>query len=382
MLEFDRICGGGLTPGGVILLGGDPGIGKSTLLLQLAAHISKSQPVAYISGEEGVEQIQIRAQRLDVLGHSLVLASSTSVASIVKAINQQEKFSLVVVDSIQTVSVDYVESAPGTVAQIRASAHELIQAAKHKGVALILVGHVTKEGAIAGPRVLEHMVDTVLYFEGERTHPFRILRAIKNRFGPTDELGVFDMTHQGLKEVKNPSALFLGASQNSHPGSCVFAGVEGSRPLLVEVQALASSSFLNAPRRSVLGWDPNRLAMVLAVLETRCGINLASKDIYMNVVGGLRISEPAADLAVALALISCVRQVSLPARTLAFGELSLSGEIRPVSQSAARLKEGQKLGFEQAITPPLKAIKEVDAYQKMTPVSHVQELFTYFKDLG
>ena len=349
--EFDRVTGGGLVPGAVILLGGDPGIGKSTLLLQVVASLSQRTSVAYVSGEEGLDQIRMRALRLGVEGSTVELASSTRIAEILKALDTDTGASVLVIDSIQTMGVDEVEAAPGTVSQIRAATQALIALAKKRGVTIILVGHVTKEGMIAGPRVLEHMVDTVLYFEGERSHPFRLLRAVKNRFGPTDEIGVFDMTEQGLEEVKNPSALFLSHRGEQVTGSCVFAGMEGTRPLLVEIQALVAPSFLASPRRAVVGWDPQRLAMVLAVLEARCGISFGGKDVYLSVLGGLKISEPAADLAVAAALLSCVKNIPVPPHTVAFGEISLSGEVRPVSHAANRLKEAEKLGFQSVLLP-------------------------------
>lgn len=349
--EFDRVCGGGIVPGSVILVGGDPGIGKSTLLLQMVAGLSRHAATAYISGEEGVDQVRLRAHRLGIADRVVQLATGTHVGEIIAALDQDNTVSVVIIDSIQTMSVDGIESAAGTVSQIRASTQELIRLAKKRNIAVILVGHVTKEGVIAGPRVLEHMVDTVLYFEGERGHPFRLLRGVKNRFGPTDEIGVFDMTDQGLQEVKNPSALFLSHRQEDVTGACVFAGIEGTRPLLVEIQALVSPSFLSSPRRAVVGWDNNRLSMILAVLEARCGIPFSGKDVYLNVVGGLRIQEPAADLAVAAALLSCIKNKPIPREWVVFGEIGLSGEIRPVSQTEGRLKEASKLGFSHGLVP-------------------------------
>ena len=351
MDELDRVLGGGLVPASAILVGGDPGIGKSTLLLQAAAKFALAGKKAiYVSGEEAASQIRMRAQRLD-LSHSPVrLASESNLRDILTTLDT-ERPDLVVIDSIQTMWIDHIDSAPGSVSQVRAVAHELTTFAKRKGIAVILVGHVTKEGQIAGPRIVEHMVDTVLYFEGERGHQFRILRAVKNRFGPADEIGVFEMTGSGLKEVLNPSALFLSDREKPAPGSVVFAGVEGTRPLLVEIQALVSQSSLANARRAVVGWDSQRLSMILAVLESRCGVSFSGMDVYLNIAGGLRISEPAADLAVAAALISARQGTSLPAHLVTFGEISLSGGLRPISQAEARLKEAKKLGFRDAFAP-------------------------------
>ena len=352
--EFDRVLGGGLVRGSAVLVGGDPGIGKSTLLLQVAAaaaRIGAPGRCAYISGEEAVAQLRLRAQRLGLAVEGVDLASATSVRDILASLDLAGAPAVAVIDSIQTMFVDSLDSAPGTVAQVRASAGELIRLAKRRGIALFLVGHVTKEGLIAGPRVLEHMVDTVLYFEGERGHQFRILRAVKNRFGPTDEIGVFEMTDSGLKEVTNPSALFLAERRDNVSGSAVFAGIEGTRPVLVEIQALTAPSTLAAPRRAVVGWDSGRLAMVLAVLESRCGLAFGGRDVYLNVAGGLRIAEPAADLAVAAALISSLADVPVPGNAVVFGEVGLGGEVRAVAQPASRLKEAAKLGFARALVP-------------------------------
>lgn len=351
MGEFDRVLGGGLVPGSATLIGGDPGIGKSTVLLQVVAGLSATCRCAYVSGEEAVDQVRMRAQRLGVAAAPVGLAAATSVRDIVSSLEAADGPDVVVIDSIQTMYVDALDSAPGTVAQVRASTQELIRVAKKRGIALLLVGHVTKEGAIAGPRVLEHMVDTVLYFEGERGHQFRILRGVKNRFGPTDEIGVFEMTEGGLMEVANPSALFLSDRQDDVSGACVFAGVEGTRPVLVEIQALIAPSPFGTPRRAVVGWDSNRLAMVTAVLEARCGVSLAGNDVFLNVAGGLRVSEPAADLAVAAALVSSLTGVPVPKGSVVFGEIGLSAEVRAVTQAEARLKEAAKLGFERALVP-------------------------------
>ena len=349
--EFDRVTGGGLVDGSATLIGGDPGIGKSTLLLQVTAALAQKVRVAYISGEEAIDQVRLRAQRLGVGATAVELASATNVRDIIATIDVQGGPKIVVIDSIQTMYLDILESAPGSVGQVRSSAMELIRVAKRREIALLLVGHVTKEGAIAGPRVLEHMVDSVLYFEGERGHQFRILRGVKNRYGATDEIGVFDMTDQGLMEVPNPSALFLSDRQDDVAGATVFAGIEGTRPVLVEIQALVAPSALATPRRAVVGWETSRLAMVLAVLEARAGFAIAGHDVYLNVAGGLRINEPAADLAVATALVSSLSGIPIQANMVVFGEIGLSGEIRAVSQMDARLKEASKLGFTAALGP-------------------------------
>ena len=376
--ELDRVCGGGLVAGSAILIGGDPGIGKSTLLLQAAAALAANPlgppPCVYVSGEESPDQIGLRARRLGLESRNVALASETSVRDIVATLEAGEAPEVVVIDSVQTLFVDTLDSAPGTVAQVRASAQELIRLAKRRGFTLFLVGHVTKEGAIAGPRVLEHMVDTVLYFEGERGHQFRILRAVKNRFGPAHEIGVFEMTDGGLQEVANPSALFLAERDSAVPGSAVFAGIEGTRPLLVEIQALVSPSPLATPRRAVVGWDAQRLSMILAVLEARCGLALAGRDVYLNVAGGLKIGEPAADLAVAAALVSAAVGTTVPDAAVVFGEIALSGEIRPVGQTDARLKEAAKLGFEQAIVPRRRGKERGESRLRMMEIGHLRDL--------
>ncbi|MEM9911486.1 MAG: DNA repair protein RadA [Pseudomonadota bacterium] len=351
LAELDRVLGGGLVPGSATLVGGDPGIGKSTLLLQAAARFADTGlPTIYISGEEASAQVRMRAARLGLEQAPVKLATATALRDILTTLEKTAP-ALVVIDSIQTMWADNVDSAPGSVAQVRAAAHELVTFAKRTGCAVVLVGHVTKEGQIAGPRVVEHMVDTVLYFEGERGHQFRLLRAVKNRFGPADEIGVFEMTGTGLAEVGNPSALFLSGRGTPSPGSVVFAGIEGTRPLLVEMQALVAPTPHAQPRRAVVGWDSARLAMILAVLEARCGIPFTGLDVYLNVAGGIRISEPAADLAVAAALLSAREDHALPAECVLFGEISLSGALRPVSQTENRLKEAAKLGFSSAILP-------------------------------
>ncbi len=350
--EVDRVLGGGLTPASAILVGGDPGIGKSTLLLQVAAQVARNpgaNGVVYISGEEATAQIRQRAHRLGMADAPVKLASATNLRDILTTL-EDERPTLAVIDSIQTLWADNVESAPGSVAQVRACAHELVAFAKRRGVAIVLVGHVTKEGQIAGPRVVEHMVDTVLYFEGERGHQFRILRAVKNRFGAADEIGVFEMTGGGLSEVSNPSALFLGDRDTGASGACVFAGLEGTRPVLVEIQALVAPSPLGTPRRAVVGLDQSRLSMILAVLEARCGVSLSGFDVYLSAAGGLRVSEPAADLAAAAALLSALYDKAPPPGVVAFGEVSLSGAVRPAAQAELRLKEAEKLGFSVAWT--------------------------------
>ncbi len=382
MAELDRVCGGGLVAGSVLLVGGDPGIGKSTLLTQATARLSVHSPAVYISGEEAVDQVRLRARRLGLAQAQVQLASATSLRDIVATLDQADAPKVVVIDSIQTMYADNVDSAPGTVSQVRVCAHELIRLAKRRGFVLFLVGHVTKEGTIAGPRVLEHMVDTVLYFEGDRGHQFRILRTVKNRFGATDEIGVFEMTDGGLAEVANPSALFLAERRGNVSGSCVYAGIEGTRPMLVEIQALVAPSTLSSPRRAVVGWDSNRLSMVLAVLDARCGLALSGNDVYLNVAGGLRITEPAADLAVAAALVSSATDVPVPADMAVFGEIGLSGEIRAVAQGDVRLKEAAKLGFAQALLPasPRKGRMPAGAPSLAArPIGHLQDLLGLFR---
>ena len=349
--ELDRALGGGFVAGSATLIGGDPGIGKSTLLLQAAAKLALAgKSVAYVSGEEAADQVRLRAQRLGLGNAPVSLAAATSVRDILATFPKAPD--LLVIDSIQTMHSDLIEGAPGTVSQVRASAGELIRFAKERGSAVVLVGHVTKDGSIAGPRVLEHMVDTVLSFEGERSHQYRILRAIKNRFGGTDEIGVFAMGEDGLGEVGNPSSLFLTSRGEAVAGTVVFPALEGTRPVLVEVQALTVRLASGAtPRRAVVGWDAGRLAMILAVLEARCGLSLSSAEVYLNIAGGYRLSDPAADLAVAAALVSAFSERPVPSEVVAFGEVALSGEVRPVSHAALRLKESAKLGFDCAWLP-------------------------------
>lgn len=372
--ELDRVLGGGLVSASAILLGGDPGIGKSTLLLQAAARFARNGlRVIYVSGEESTAQIQMRARRLGLEKSPVILAAETNLRNILTTL-EEETPDLAIIDSVQTMWSDTVDSAPGSVSQVRAAAHELTSFAKSRNMAVVLVGHVTKEGAIAGPRVVEHMVDCVLYFEGERGHQFRILRAVKNRFGPADEIGVFEMTGRGLAEVKNPSALFLSERGTPAPGSVVFAGIEGTRPLLCEIQALVAPAPQGQARRSVVGWDGGRLAMILAVLDARCGVSFAGLDVYLNVAGGLRITEPAADLAVACALVSAREGASLPETCVIFGEISLSGALRPVSQTENRLKEAQKLGFSSAIVPTLAKRRQVEDTADALELRQMQSL--------
>ncbi len=352
--EFDRALGGGLVPGSAILMGGDPGIGKSTLLLQAAASVARAGgEVVYVSGEEAAGQVRLRADRLGLAGAPIRFAAATSVRDILTTLGAMAAPALLVIDSIQTMHSDQIEGAPGTVSQVRGCAFELIRYAKESGVALVLVGHVTKDGAIAGPRVLEHMVDVVMSFEGERSHQYRILRSLKNRFGPVDEIGVFAMAGQGLEEVGNPSLLFLSGRDEPVAGSAVFPAIEGTRPVLVEIQALIVRLASGAtPRRAVVGWDSGRLAMLLAVLEARCGLSFSSAEVYLNVAGGYRLADPAADLAVAAALVSALGDKPLPAESAWFGEVSLAGEIRPVAHAAIRQRESAKLGFTKAFGPP------------------------------
>jgi DNA repair protein RadA/Sms len=380
--EFDRVVGGGLVKGSALLIGGDPGIGKSTLVLQVAASLGRGGAAGgtiYISGEESIEQVRLRARRMGLGQAPVLLAAATSLRDIVSTLDAGPAPEMVIVDSIQTMYVDNLDSAPGTVAQVRASAAELIRLAKGRGFSLLLVGHVTKEGMIAGPRVLEHMVDTVLYFEGERGHQFRILRAVKNRFGPANEIGVFEMTDAGLMEVPNPSALFLAERHGEVSGATVFAGIEGSRPMLVEIQALLAPAPPGTPRRAVVGWDQARLAMVLAVLEARCGLALGGYDVYLNVAGGLRIGEPAADLAVAAALVSSRLDRPVPAGMVVFGEIGLGGEVRAVGQVEQRLKEAEKLGFTDALMPPLGNRRKGPASKlQLHPIDHLSKLVERF----
>ncbi len=374
--ELDRVLGGGLVPGSAVLVGGDPGIGKSTLLLQAAAKLAEAGlRVVYLSGEEAPAQVRLRAARLGLADAPVALGTETNLANIVATLGSGPPPALVVIDSVQTLWSEAVEAAPGTISQLRGSASALISYAKTSGATLVLVGHVTKDGQIAGPKVIEHMVDTVLYFENLSGHQFRLLRAVKNRFGPTDEIGVFEMRFEGLKEVENPSALFLSDHDRGAPGTAVFAGMEGTRPILVEIQALVAPSALGTPRRAVVGWDPNRLSMLIAVLEARCGVRLAGHDVYLNVAGGLRLNEPAVDLAAAAALLSSYAGRSAHEDTVFFGEVSLTGAVRAVGHMDQRLKEAAKLGFARAVVPAVasEGDRQVKAMTLM-PLSQLEEL--------
>src|SRR5688572_18292704 len=377
--EFDRVLGGGLVPGSAVLVGGDPGIGKSTLLLQAAAELAASgASVVYLSGEEAPAQVRMRAARLGLAQAPVALGTETNLANIVATLAKGAPPALVVIDSVQTLWSEGLDAAPGTISQLRGCASALVSFAKKSGSSVVLVGHVTKDGQIAGPKVIEHMVDTVLYFEGQSGHQFRILRAVKNRFGPTDEIGVFEMRFEGLKQVENPSALFLSDRETGAPGTAVFAGMEGTRPILVEIQALVAPSLLSMPRRAVVGWDPNRLAMLIAVLEARCGVRLGAHDVYLNVAGGLKLGDPAVDLAAAAALISSFVGQPSPEDAAFFGEVSLTGAVRAVGHMDQRLKEAAKLGFGRAVLPQAFAPDRELERLALTPMSQLDELVAWF----
>jgi DNA repair protein RadA/Sms len=370
--EFDRVLGGGLVHGGVVLLGGDPGIGKSTLLLQALCHMSATRNVLYVSGEESARQVALRAKRLTLDARAVHLLAEIRLERI-QAILAERKPDIAVIDSIQTVYSDALQSAPGSVAQVRECAAQLTRLAKASGTCIILVGHVTKEGALAGPRVLEHMVDTVLYFEGDTHSSFRLIRAFKNRFGAVNELGVFAMSEKGLREVSNPSALFLSHHGGQVPGSCVMVTQEGTRPLLVEIQALVDEAHAPNPRRLSVGLEQNRLAMLLAVLHRHAGIPCFDQDVFVNAVGGVKITEPGADLAVLLAIVSSLKNKPLPEKMVVFGEVGLAGEVRPVQRGQERLKEAAKLGFTQAIIPKANKPKQVLSGIEVIGVERVEE---------
>ncbi|HEY0489827.1 MAG TPA: DNA repair protein RadA [Telluria sp.] len=378
--EFDRVLGGGLVAGGVVLIGGDPGIGKSTLLLQALANISQVKSTLYVSGEESGAQIALRARRLAVEGKDLKLQAEIQLEKILGTL-ESLKPEVAVIDSIQTIYSDALSSAPGSVAQVRECAAQLTRMAKQTGVTIILVGHVTKEGALAGPRVLEHIVDTVLYFEGDTQSSFRLVRAIKNRFGAVNELGVFAMTEKGLKGVSNPSALFLSQHDTPVPGACVLVTQEGTRPLLVEIQALVDTSHLPNARRLSVGLEQNRLAMLLAVLHRHAGIAAFDQDVFINAVGGVKISEPAADLAVLLAINSSMRNKPLPRGLVVFGEVGLAGEIRPAPRGQERLREAAKLGFSIAMIPKSNVPKQPIEGMKIVAVERIDEAFNRLREL-
>ena len=371
--ELDRVLGGGLVPGSVVLIGGDPGIGKSTLLLQALSSMSDAVPVLYVSGEESVEQIALRAERLGVSGENIQIVADNMLERTLKSC-QTCNPQVLVIDSIQTFYSDSFTSAPGSVTQVRETAAAFVRYAKQTGCIVLLIGHVTKEGALAGPRILEHMVDTVLYFEGDRSSTFRLIRGIKNRFGAVNEIGVFAMTDQGLKEVTNPSAMFISRQGELSAGSVVLAAMEGTRPLLVEVQALVDKSAVANPRRLTVGLEASRLAMILAVLHRHSGCPLYDHDVFVNVIGGVRISEPAADLAIAIAVLSSFKNKVLPSKLAVFGEIGLTGEIRPVQRGQERIKEAGKLGFEQILIPKANAIKATKSNEKIYPVSHIDKI--------
>ncbi|MGN7679033.1 MAG: DNA repair protein RadA [Anaplasma sp.] len=376
--ELDRVLGGGIVAGSSILVGGEPGIGKSTLMLQVFASLAQqSYGCLYTSGEESITQIRTRARRLGINEAKVKLLATSSLSAVLGAV-RAEAFHFLVVDSIQTMHDEEVASSPGTVLQVRMCAHKLIMLARQRNIGLFMLGQITKEGVIAGPKTLEHLVDTVLYFESVNSNQLRILRTVKNRFGPTNEMGVFEMSKLGLMPVLDPSMLFLGqASERGIAGSAVFAGMEGSRPILVEVQSLIANTYVPSPRRAVVGWDMNRLAMVLAVLSARCDMFLADKEVYLNIAGGLRISDPASDLAIAASLMSSVTKSPMPPSTVVFGEVALSGEIRGASNAVLRLREAAKLGFRRAIVPM--GSKEGSGVTiEVTEIAHIRELKEFF----
>jgi len=376
--ELDRVLGGGLVEGAVVLIGGDPGIGKSTLLLQALAHMSDAHKVLYVSGEESPQQIALRAKRLALNASEVVLLAEINLEKIVACL-QRERPKVAVIDSIQTVYSEALQSAPGSVAQVRECAAQLTRLAKQSGTSIIFVGHVTKEGTLAGPRVLEHIVDTVLYFEGETSSSFRLVRAFKNRFGAVNELGVFAMTEKGLREVSNPSALFLSHHVQEVPGSCVMVTQEGTRPLLVEIQALVDEAQAPNPRRLSVGLEQNRLGMLLAVLHRHAGIACFDQDVFVNAVGGVRITEPAADLAVLLAIVSSFKNKPLPEKMVVFGEVGLAGEVRPVQRGQERLKEAAKLGFTRAVIPKANMPKQSIAGMDIVAVERLDEAVANFR---
>jgi DNA repair protein RadA/Sms len=382
--EFNRVCGGGIVPGSAVLIGGDPGVGKSTLLMQVVANLSKQYSCVYISGEESLEQIKSRAKRLNINHNNLKIANETSLIDILSNLLTIKPLEVLIIDSIQTMYLDSVGSIAGSINQVKACANELITFCKQNNIVLFLIGHVTREGQIAGPRLLEHMVDSVLYFEGEQNNNFRILRAVKNRFGATDEIGIFEMTEAGLNEVDNPSSLFLQDYLTSVSGSSVFAGLEGLRPILVEVQSLLVNSFYPSPKRACVGADLNRLSMIVAVLESKAGLILAPKDIYLNIIGGLKVNDPALDLAISASLVSAFLDIPTPQHSIFMGEISLSGHIRTVSNLNKRLMEAQRLGFKEAITPKIspqqqKLLNKDLKDFKITQISNIKDLVKVIK---
>jgi DNA repair protein RadA/Sms len=378
--EFDRVLGGGLVPGGVVLIGGEPGIGKSTLLLQSLAEVGKSRKVLYVTGEESPQQIALRAKRLGVDASSVIIFPDTNLQRI-ESVIRSEKPEVAVIDSIQTLYFDELQSAPGSVAQVRECAARLTRVAKNAATTMVLIGHVTKEGAIAGPRVLEHMVDTVLYFEGDTHSSFRLIRAFKNRYGAVHELGVFAMTEKGLKGVSNPSALFLSQHGSEVAGSCVMVTQEGTRPMLVEIQALVDDARAPNPRRLSVGLEQARLALLLAVLHRHAGIACFDQDVFVNAVGGVKIDEPAADLAVLLAIVSSLKNTPLPGKLVVFGEVGLAGEVRPVQRGQERLREAAKLGFTQALIPHANRPRQPIAGLEVMAVRRVEEAVVRVRDL-
>ena len=374
MPEFDQVCGGGLVPKAVILIGGEPGIGKSTLLLQICSSIKSDKLAIYITGEEAIEQVKLRADRLGISLSKIACASVICIETIIATLEQYDP-SIVIIDSIQTLFSTTIDSPPGSINQMRTCSHILIQWAKRSNAVLIIVGHVTKEGALAGPKVIEHMVDTVLYFEGDRGgQPIRLLRTIKNRFGATDVLGVFEITEQGLIPIRDIAKAFIKQRSDKTSGSTVLPSIDGNRVILVELQALIATSYMQSPKRSVVGWDMARLHMIAAILETKCKITLANKELYLNVIGGIRIVEPAADLPVALALLSAYHKICLPITMAAFGEVSLSGEIRSVNKMDTRIAESIRLGFETIIAPPC------DPHPKVRQFKHINEVALWLQD--
>lgn len=375
--EFDRVLGGGIVPGSLILIGGDPGIGKSTLLLQAMDGLAPSGKLFYVSGEESLEQVKMRAERLNINSENILLQSETCLENILDEAKKIEPVAMVI-DSIQTMYSEGLPSAPGSVGQVRECAQELMFFAKRSGTSVFIIGHVTKDGSIAGPRVLEHIVDTVIYFEGEKGHSYRILRAIKNRFGSSNEIGVFEMTDEGLKEIENPSELFLSERPEGATGTVISASMEGTRPILLEFQALVSPATFGVPRRTSIGVDPNRVNLLIAVLEKKAGIHLIGMDVFVNVVGGLKVFEPAADLAIIAALSSSARDKAIDPRTIIFGEVGLSGEIRAVSHADLRLKEAQKIAFQRAIIPKVNAERlRGDISMEILGVKEINEALEY-----